>query len=110
MKKIIVWLLACGLLLSGCEEEADQYTSEEVLALLEEYYSPHYVKETENEDTDEEASGSNIETYDVYEDYDEEYEIAGEKIYEVKVNLITGQLEEKTVGESGGIIQEFGAG
>lgn len=103
MKKIIVWLLACGLLLSGCEEGADQYTSEEVLTLLEEYYSPYYVKETENGDTDEEASGSNIETYDVYEDYDEEYEIAGEKIYEVKVNLITGQLKQKIVGESGGL-------
>lgn len=106
MKRIEMWLVICMLLLTGCAKETDRYTSEEVLELLRAYYSPYYVEESGIiENADGEAYDPNIEMYDVCENYDEESRLAGEKFYEVKVNLATGEAQE--LGESGSITDSY---
>ena len=105
MKRIVVWLSVC-VLLSGCAKETEGYDREKVLELLQAYYSPYYVEESGIiENSDGEAYDSNIEMYDVCEDYNEESDLAGEKIYEVKVNLATGEAQE--LSESGSVMDSF---
>lgn len=106
MKRIAVWVMMCMLLLAGCADEAEHYTSEEALELLRAYYSPYYVEESEIIDnSDEEVYDPNIEMYDVCEDYDEEYGLAGAKLYGVKVNLATGKVQE--LSESGSVTDSY---
>lgn len=94
------------LLLSGCAKETDQFDSKKVLELLQVYYSPYYVEESGIiENSDGEAYDPNIEMYDVCEDYNEESGLAGEKLYEVKVNLATGEAQE--LGENGSVMDSF---
>ena len=106
MKRMATWLIMFLLLLSGCAKETDQFDSKKVLELLQVYYSPYYVEESGIiENSDGEAYDPNIEMYDVCEDYNEESELAGEKLYEVKVNLATGEAQE--LGENGSVMDSF---
>lgn len=104
--KRIVTLLLCLLLVSGCGEEAKNCTSEEALEMLQTYYEPYYVEESAIvESSDEDDYDPNIEMYNVCKDYDEEYGMAGEILFEVKVNLRTGQAEE--LGNSGSVMDSY---